>query len=51
MLPTTLPEKVCTPVTIEAAKSAPGNFGIESDGIPTDGVDVDDDGLVRNTGS
>jgi hypothetical protein len=32
MLPTTLLEKVCTPVTTEAAKSAPGTLG--SDGAP-----------------
>ena len=51
ILPTTFPEKFCTPVTIEAAKSAPGSFGIESAGIPADGADVVDDGLVRNTGS
>lgn len=38
MFPTTLLEKLCTPVTIEAAKSAPGKCGSEGVERPVDGV-------------
>ena len=40
MLPTTLLENDCTPVTIEPAKAEPGSVGIEGPPRPTDGADV-----------
>jgi len=36
-LPITFCEKVCTPVTMDAAKSEPGKFGTE--GMETEGLD------------
>ncbi len=38
--PKTLPEKVCTPLTTEAAKSEPGKWGMETG--PDDGLDGED---------
>jgi hypothetical protein len=51
ILPTTFPEKFCTPVTIDAAKSAPGSLGMEIDGVPPEGRDAVVDGWERYIGS
>ena len=39
MLPTTLLEKLCTPVTIEPANADPGKVGIDGPGRPAEGAD------------